>query len=125
MNSLLKVLSFLPLTFVGAEGAPAFASEKLPDGRWHITLRGQGPNILCYGQLSHVGEVRGGRPVYNGQARYRFHLARNGHVTASGTRRNDHASLRGQIRNKRQGSGTFTIPTRNCSGTWHVVKVGD
>lgn len=125
MKSLLKTLTFLPLTFIGIEGAPALASEKLPDGRWHITLKGNGPNILCYGQLTRVGEVRRGRPVYSGEARYRFHLARNGHVTASGSRRNDHASLRGQIRNGRSGSGSFTIPTRNCSGTWHVVKIGD
>ena len=125
MRSFLKLFSLSCMCFLGLQVLPAAASERLPDGRWHITLRGQGPNIFCYGQITHVGEVRGGRPVYSGQAKYRFHLARNGHITASGTRRSDHASLRGQIRNKREGSGTFTVPTRNCSGTWQVTKIGD
>ena len=113
----------LPIAFLLT--LPASATEKLPDGRWQIILRGSGPNILCYGQISRVGEVRGGRPVYSGQARYSFHYARSGLITASGTRRDDRASLRGQIRNNRSGSGTFNVPTRNCSGTWQVVKIGN
>ncbi len=125
MKKLLTPLLFLTSPFMAGEMAPARATEKLPDGRWHITLRGQGPNLLCYGQITHVGEVRGGRPVYNGQARYSFFLSRNGLITASGTRKADRASLRGQIRNGRTGSGSFHVPTRNCSGTWHVSKIGE
>ena len=125
MKTRLAVLPLFVLTLSGVGPALAQSKGKLPDGKWHITLRGQGPNLLCYGQLTRGGEVRGGRPVYNGQARYRFHVAANGHVTASGTRKTDHASLRGQIRNGRTGSGSFTIPTRNCSGTWQVTKVGE
>jgi hypothetical protein len=125
MKKLFAPALALSLPLLAAEPIPAEASEKLPNGRWHITLRGSGPHILCYGQITRVGEVRSGRPVYNGQARYRFHLSKNGHITASGSRRDDHASLRGQIRNGRTGSGSFTIPTRNCSGTWQVTKIGD
>lgn len=125
MRSLLKPCLLASCAVLATAAGPLMASERLPDGRWHITLRGQGPNIFCYGQVSGVGEVRGGRPVYRGEAKYRFHLARNGMITASGSRRNDHASLRGQIRGKRTGSGTFEVPTRNCKGTWQVVKIGD
>lgn len=125
MKALLRPILIAAAPTLAIADLPARASEKLPDGRWHITLRGHGPNLFCYGQITRVGEVRGGRPVYSGQAKYRFHLARNGAITASGTRRDDRANLRGQIRNGRTGSGSFTVPTRNCSGTWQVTKIGD
>lgn len=123
MTKLAVLLIAAPL--ITADAGFAQTAGKLPDGRWHITLQGQGPNLFCYGQISGVGEVRGGRPVYNGEAKYRFHVARNGIITASGTRREDHAVLRGQLSNGRTGSGTFAVPTRNCSGSWQVTKIGE
>lgn len=120
--------------FLGACSAGAFAIALLssfdaqaigylPDGRWHITLYGQGTHLLCYGRYTHVGEVRGGRPVYRGKTKYTFRVMKDGRVTASGSRRHDHASLEGRI-SATSGKGTFRIPTRNCRGRWEVRKIG-
>lgn len=100
----------------------AHAIGYLPDGRWHITLYGQGAHLLCYGRYTHVGEVRGGRPVYRGKTKYTYRVMKDGRVTASGSRRNDHASLEGRI-TATSGKGTFRIPTRNCRGRWEVRKI--
>ena len=125
MKKLSKPVLCLLSPFIAGEIAPASASEKLPDGRWQITLRGQGPNLFCYGQISRTGEVRGGRPVYSGQARFSFQLTPGGAISASGVRKTDRASLSGQIRNGQSGSGSFQVPTRNCKGTWQVTKIGE
>ncbi len=125
MSGFSNIFRLLGIAFVlAASASPAAASEKLPDGRWHITLRGHGPYWLCYGQITHVGEVRRGRPVYKGQARYTFTLTRSGRLTASGARKADRANLHGRLRGK-HGEGTFNIPTRNCRGTWRVVRISD
>lgn len=102
---------------------PAMALGYLPDGRWRITLRGLGTNLLCHGQLTRIGEVRGGRPVYRGKAKFTFRVQKNGRVSASGHRIKDRASLQGRI-TATNGRGTFNIPTRNCRGTWEAQKVG-
>jgi len=111
------------LTAITTMPQPASALGYLPDGRWHITLYGHGTHLLCYGRYTHVGEVRGGRPVYRGKTKYTFRVMKDGRVTASGSRRTDRASLEGRI-TATSGKGTFRIPTRNCSGRWEVRRIG-
>ena len=119
-----SMFAALAASMLSASSLPAMALGYLPDGRWRITLRGQGTHLLCYGQLSHVGEVRRGRPVYRGKGKFTFRVGKDGRVTASGHRRKDRASLQGRI-TATSGRGTFHIPTRSCRGTWEVQKVGN
>lgn len=101
----------------------AEASGKLPDGRWSVKLTGQGPHPLCKGSIGTVGEIRGGRPVYSGQAVYTFSVTPSGVLIASGSRKTDRASAYGLIRGE-VARGTFWIPTRNCRGVWEALRVG-
>lgn len=125
IRSVMLALSTLAIFAVFAGTAlPALALGYLPDGRWRITLRGEGTHLLCYGQLTRIGEVRRGRPVYRGKAKFTYRVQRNGRVLASGHRLTDRASLQGRI-TATHGRGTFHIPTRSCRGTWEVQKVGN
>ena len=111
------------LLMLMASAGAAAASDGLPDGRWSVKLTGQGPNPLCRGSIGTVGEVRDGKPVYAGQAVYSLKVTPSGVLVAQGSRRDDRASAQGLIRGD-VARGTFTIPTRNCAGTWEALKVG-
>ncbi len=103
----------------------AEAEPRLPDGRWKITLMGEGTHLLCYLTLSHVGEVRDGKPVYTGQAVFTYDVTPEGRMTASGSRKKDTASAEGEVNATRdEAKGTFRIPTRQCKGRWTARKLG-
>ena len=103
--------------------APADASGKLPDGRWFLQIEGQGPHFFCWFNISGVGEVRRGKPVYKGPAKYQFTVSRGGVLSASGRTADDYGSVRGKV-TRTEATGVFEVPTRNCRGNWRARRIG-
>ncbi|HEY8579340.1 MAG TPA: hypothetical protein VIL72_05595 [Beijerinckiaceae bacterium] len=116
-------LAILAATAAVASAAPAAASGRLQDGRWAVEIEGRGPHLFCYFRVSHVGEVRGGRPVYRGPIQYRLTVSRAGAVSAVGRAGEDHGSVRGRV-TRAAAQGEFDVPTRNCRGLWQARRIG-
>jgi hypothetical protein len=94
------------------------------DGQWRIDLTGKGPFILCYGTIGTTGFIRNGRPVYSGRTKYGYRVTARGDISFWAQRNADRATATGKLaQDFGSASGTFSIPTRNCTGTWRAVRL--
>jgi hypothetical protein len=105
----------LPLAAQSARSAGTF------DGQWAvdvIVVRG-----TCEQGYSFPVRVRGGSIVYAGQVDIKATgtVGRDGRVAARFTRAKETLSASGRLA-ARSGAGTWTAPSRDCSGRWEARK---
>lgn len=108
-----------------ASGPAAAAPRSAPsfDGQWAvdvIVLRG-----TCEEGYSFPVRVARGNIVYAGQVDINAtgRVGRDGRVTARFTRRGETLTASGRLSGS-SGAGTWTAPSRSCTGRWQARKEG-